>query len=72
MRERADILRDKSKYAVFYNFRMSALTPSSFSWPEYLKNAYELLDTEDGLIKVAPSTRCESYFERPGSMVCEN
>jgi len=52
---------ERSENAAFYNFRMSALTPSSPSWSEYLKNAYEFLATEDGLIKVAPSTRCESY-----------
>ena len=52
----------QNQHAVIYNFRMSAFTPS-FSWPEYLKNAYEFLDTEDGLIKVAQSTRCENQFK---------
>jgi hypothetical protein len=63
-----NISPDNSRYAVFYSFRMSTLTASSLSWPEYLKKAYEPLETEDGLTKVAPLTRCEDGFNKPGNM----
>jgi len=62
----------KNRYRVSYNFRMSTLTLSPPSWPEYFKNAYELLDAKDGLIKVAPPTRYEGCFNRRRRMFHTN
>ena len=59
-----NISLDNSRNVVFYNFRISTLTPSSPSRPEYLKNAYEPLEAEDGLIKVESSTCYEGDFKK--------
>lgn len=63
-----NISLDSSRYVVSYSFRISTLTASPLSWPEYIKKAYEPFDTEDGLIKVAPSTRCKDIFNKHGGM----
>jgi len=66
-----DISLDNSRYVVSYSFRMSTLKASSLSWPEYLKKVYEPLEMEDGLTKVAPSTRCKGSFNKHGSMFAQ-